>query len=170
MIRSITFRTLHKKNDTRYHDSYITYEKRYPASRFVHYIRKIIPGISIHMSQTKFDIGFSELQFSDTTSHEKWYQQENFCVHGNSLLSFVLNVCLPIDWFCWGLSARQPLWVIFCRLPEKGRKKIEEIVEEMKERDREERDERKETKETKTLPSTLTCYKDSKPCPTVSQY
>ena len=30
----------------------------------------------------------------------------------------------------------QPLWVILCRLPEKGRK---EIVEEMKERDREER-------------------------------
>ena len=31
---------------------------------------------------------------------------------------------------------RQPLWVILCRLPEKGRK---EIVEEMKVRDREER-------------------------------
>ena len=38
-----------------------------------------------------------------------------------------------------GLTTRQPLWVILCRLPEKGRKKIEEIVEEMKERDREER-------------------------------
>ena len=35
----------------------------------------------------------------------------------------------------------QPLWVILCCLPEKGRKEIEEIVEveEMKERDREER-------------------------------
>ena len=33
----------------------------------------------------------------------------------------------------------QPFWVILCRLPEKGRKEIEEIVEEMKERDREER-------------------------------
>ena len=32
----------------------------------------------------------------------------------------------------------QLLWVILCRLPEKGRKEIEEIVE-MKERDREER-------------------------------
>ena len=32
----------------------------------------------------------------------------------------------------------QPLWVILCGLPEKGRKEIEEIVE-MKERDREER-------------------------------
>ena len=34
---------------------------------------------------------------------------------------------------------RQPLWVILCCFPEKGRKKIEEIVEEMKERDRGER-------------------------------
>ena len=33
----------------------------------------------------------------------------------------------------------QPLWVILCRLPEKGRKEIEEIVEEMKERNSEER-------------------------------
>ena len=37
------------------------------------------------------------------------------------------------------LTTDQPLWVILCRLPEKGRKKIEEI-EEMKERDREERE------------------------------
>ena len=37
---------------------------------------------------------------------------------------------------CWGLTTRQPLWVILCRLPEKGRKEIEEIVEEMKERNR----------------------------------
>ena len=34
---------------------------------------------------------------------------------------------------------RQPLWVILCRLPQKGRKEIEEIVEEMEERNREER-------------------------------
>ena len=38
-----------------------------------------------------------------------------------------------------GLTTRQPLWVILCRLPENGRKEIEEIVKEMKERDREER-------------------------------
>ena len=43
------------------------------------------------------------------------------------------------DWLCWGLTTRQPLRVILCRLPEKGRKEIEERVEEMKERDREER-------------------------------
>ena len=43
-----------------------------------------------------------------------------------------------IDWLCWGLTTCQPLRVILCRLPEKGRKEIE-IVEEMKEGDREER-------------------------------
>ena len=40
---------------------------------------------------------------------------------------------------CLGKTTRQPLWVILCRLLEKGRNEIEEIVEEMKERDREER-------------------------------
>ena len=40
---------------------------------------------------------------------------------------------------CWGLTTRQPMRVILCRLPEKGRKEIEERVEEIKERDREER-------------------------------
>ena len=39
---------------------------------------------------------------------------------------------------CWGLTTCQPLWVILCRLPEKGRKEIEEIIEEMT-KDREER-------------------------------
>ena len=48
------------------------------------------------------------------------------------------NICL-FDWLCWGLTTRQPLWVILCRLLEKGRKETEEIAEEMKERDREER-------------------------------
>ena len=32
------------------------------------------------------------------------------------------------------------------------------------------RNEREETEEIKAFPSALTCYKDSKPCPTVSQY
>ena len=35
---------------------------------------------------------------------------------------------------------------------------------------RKNRNESKETEEIKTFPSILTCYKDSKPCPTVSQY
>ena len=34
---------------------------------------------------------------------------------------------------------RQPLWVILCRLTERGRREVEEIVEEMKESDRRER-------------------------------
>ena len=47
---------------------------------------------------------------------------------------------------------RQPLWVILCRLPEKGRRELEEIVEEMKERDRRERkmNESEEIEEIKT--------------------
>ena len=36
----------------------------------------------------------------------------------------------------WGLTTHQPLWVILCHLPEKGRKEKEEVVEEMRERDR----------------------------------
>ena len=32
------------------------------------------------------------------------------------------------------------------------------------------RSESEEIEEIKTFPSTLTCYKDSRPCPTVSQY
>ena len=49
---------------------------------------------------------------------------------------------------------RQPLWVILCRLPEKRRREIEEIVEEMKERDRGERkmNESEGTEEIKTFP------------------
>ena len=38
----------------------------------------------------------------------------------------------------WGLTIRQPLWVILHCLEEKGRKETEEIVE-MKERNRKER-------------------------------
>ena len=37
---------------------------------------------------------------------------------------------------CWGLKTRQPLWVILCRLPENGRREIEEVVDEMKEMNR----------------------------------
>ena len=44
------------------------------------------------------------------------------------------------DWLSWGLMTHQPLWVILCNLPERGRKEIEKIVEEMKEMEREERE------------------------------
>ena len=58
---------------------------------------------------------------------------------------------------CWGLTTRQHLWVILCRLPEKGRREIKEIVEEMKEGDRGERkmNHREETEEIKTSPPPL---------------
>ena len=105
-------------------------------------------------------------------------------IHKIFFLVFYKNICCGYssDWFCWGLTAGQLLWVILCRLPEKGRKEVEEIVEEMKERDgrKRNRNDREETKEIKTfpptsppptpLPPTPTCYKDSKPCPAVSQY
>ena len=54
--------------------------------------------------------------------------------------------------------------VILCRLPEKARTEIEEIVEEIKEKDREERkmNESEKTEEIKQhYPSTLTCCKDN---------
>ena len=61
-------------------------------------------------------------------------------------------------WLCWGLTTRQPLWVILCRTPEKGRK---EIVED--ERDRQGRkrkiNESEETEEIKTFPFYPYCYK-----------
>ena len=69
-----------------------------------------------------------------------------------------IMMCKPVELgfflLCWGLTTRQPLWVILCHLPEKGRKVIEEIVEEMKERDREERNrnESEETEEIKIFP------------------
>ena len=57
-------------------------------------------------------------------------------------------------WLCWGLTTRQPLRVILCRLPEKGRKEIEERVEEMKEGQgrKRNRNESEETEEIKTFP------------------
>ena len=87
----------------------------------------------------------------------------------------VPNLSWVVDWLIdWlGFNECQPLWVILCHLPEKGRKEIEELVEEMKEKDREERGTGMKTKKQKKLKhssSTLTCYKDSWACPTVSQY
>ena len=50
--------------------------------------------------------------------------------------------------------------------------RIEEIVEEMKERDRGEKkmNESEGKEEIRTFPTTITCCKDNRPCPTVSQY
>ena len=75
------------------------------------------------------------------------------CISQSSDLPYILkNICfINIDWLCWGLTTRRPLWVILCRLPEKGRR---EIVKEMKERDRGERkmNDSEETEEIKTFP------------------
>ena len=71
---------------------------------------------------------------------------EDTFLHGAAFLLSEQNIQLTCSTklinqilLCWGLTTRQPLRVILCRLPEKGRKEIEERVEEMKERDREER-------------------------------
>ena len=72
---------------------------------------------------------------------------------------------------CCGLTTCQPLWVILCRLPEKGRKEIEEIVDRYRKGRKRNRNEREETEGIKAFPFTHTCYdKDSKPSPTLSQY
>ena len=58
------------------------------------------------------------------------------------------------DWLCWGLTTRQPLRVILCRLPEKGRKEIEEIVGDEREGQgrKRNRSESEEIEEIKTFP------------------
>ena len=56
-------------------------------------------------------------------------------VKGHSFYTFFVRTQGLANFLCWGLTIRQPLWVILCRLSGKGRKEIEE----MKDRDREER-------------------------------
>ena len=72
-----------------------------------------------------------------------------------------INNILIANWLCWGLTTCQPLWVILCHLPEKGRREIEEIVEEMKERDgeKEENEWSEDTEEIQHSSSTHTCCK-----------
>ena len=59
-----------------------------------------------------------------------------------------------IDWLCWGLTTRQSLRVILCRLPEKGRKEIEESRGDEREGQgrKRNRNESEETEEIKTFP------------------
>ena len=81
-------------------------------------------------------------------------------------------VCLRTIDCVGGLTTRQPLWVILCRLPEKGRKETEEIVREVKQRNMEERGTRmkvKKQKKQKHPPSTFT-WRIAGLGPTVSQY
>ena len=71
--------------------------------------------------------------------------------------------------FCVKLTVCQPLWVILCRIPEKGRRAIEDSRGDEREGQgrRRKMNESEET-EKKNSPSTLTYCKDSRPCPTVS--
>ena len=71
-----------------------------------------------------------------------------------------------------GLKDTSAIVVILCRLPEKGRRDRRDSRGDEREGQgrKRNRNESEETEEIKTLPSTLTCYKDSKSCPTVSQY
>ena len=65
---------------------------------------------------------------------------------------------------------RQPLWVILCFLPEKREKRDSRGDERDGQERKKNRNESKETEEIKRSLSILTCYKDSRPSPTVSQY
>ena len=59
-----------------------------------------------------------------------------------------------VHWLCWGLTTRQPLRVILCRLPEKGRKEIEESRGDEREGQgrKRNRNESEETEEIKNIP------------------
>ena len=84
-------------------------------------------------------------QYSNATGRDN--QNESSIAPPNKFGGGIINASHQnlLNWnqylivLSWGLMTHQPLRVILCRLPEKGRKEIEEIVEEMKERDREEK-------------------------------
>ena len=101
----------------------------------------MICGTGLDLLQASFHVPFVALEWAAT-------------VYSATAANTASSQQLLTDWLCWGLTTRQPLWVILCRLPEKGRKVIEEIVEEIKERDREERNrnESEETEEIKIFP------------------
>ena len=77
------------------------------------------------------------------------------------------------DWFdCWGLTTHQPLWVILCRPSEKGRRAIgDSRGDEREGQGRKENEWNWRNRRNKNIPpSTFTCCKDSRPCPTVRKY
>ena len=70
------------------------------------------------------------------------------------------------------LSATNFDWLIVGHFVSSWRKDIEEILGDEKDGQgrKGNRNESEKTEEIKHSPSTLTCYKDSRPCPTLSQY
>ena len=73
---------------------------------------------------------------------------------------------------CWGLMTCQPtkpLWVILSSPTEREKRDRRDSKGDEREGQgrKRNRNEREETEEIKAFSSTLTCYKDSKPCPNV---
>ena len=68
----------------------------------------------------------------------------------------------------------QSLWAIFVLSPRERQKRDRRRDSRRDEREgqgrKRNRNDSEETEEIKTSPSTLTCYKDARPCPTVRQY
>ena len=71
------------------------------------------------------------------------------------------------NWLCWGLTARQLLWVI---LSPREREKRDRSDSRGDEREGQGRKRKMKNRWNKNIPpSTLTCCKDSGPCPNISQ-
>ena len=91
------------------------------------------------------------------------------------LFLFVLRFYGPVNPMgscrAWSVYLTTRLVGHFMSSPRKGRKEIDSRGDEREVQGiKRNRNEREETEEIKTFPSTLTCYQDSTPCPTVSQY
>ena len=75
--------------------------------------------------QKKFKIDF---QAGDCGSHigfPIWTNLTIFEIQVTQILPTKFRINWPFAsgfWLSWGLTTRQPLWVVLCRLPEKGRK------------------------------------------------
>ena len=84
-------------------------------------------------------------------------------------LSLSMQICFNNQdqvFLCWGLTTCQPLWVILCHLLEKEERDRRDSRGDEREGQgvKRNRNENEETEENHSL-STLTCYKNSRPCP-----
>ena len=85
----------------------------------------------------------------------------------NRMILAVLNLidCVGVEWL---VSPCGSFCVVFQRKGENRRDR--DSRDERGTAKKENKNESEETEEIKTSPSTLTCYKDRRPCPTVNQY
>ena len=69
--------------------------------------------------------GYLQNEFSKYVFKTKFNaNKDEFCkLFWQERLLLQCSYCLT-DRLCWGLMTRQPLWVILCCFPEKGRKEI----------------------------------------------